>query len=343
MKVTVRDIAKAAGTSAATVSAALHGTRGTTIRVAPATRERIIQLASEMGYVSPQTRHALHPGRTQILGLMLPYVEALVDRNPFCSQVTSAVFSEVIRQNYNLMLFTRHASINGSEVPVVATSHIDGAILVLPAGDSSALFKFEKRNIPYVSVIREPIVGSFSVNANDFEGGRMATDHLIRLGHRRIAHLYGEESIYTTQGRLAGYSEALIQAGLHVDQNLILKGGFDWKLGYNAAKRLLALPPSSRPTAIFAANDLSAEGVLRACREMGVSVPGDLAIVGFDDTWFATNTEPQLTSVRMPIEDMCALAVQMLIERIEGGTISQPQPILPVTLSVRASCGASRC
>jgi LacI family transcriptional regulator len=191
-----------------------------------------------------------------------------------------------------------------------------------------------------VSILREPIGGILAVNSNDLQGGRLATEHLVSMGHRRIAHLMGDPKIMTTARRLEGYRQALASAGIAVDESLIIKADFDWRGGYAAAKDLLSRPPHLRPTAIFAANDLCAEGAMRAIRQAGLLIPDDVAIVGYDDTWFATMTQPALTSVRMPIEEMGALAVKMLVDRVEGRPIADPQPVLPVTLTVRASCGA---
>jgi LacI family transcriptional regulator len=188
-------------------------------------------------------------------------------------------------------------------------------------------------------VIREHIEGTISVNANDFEGGRLATAHLASMGHRYIAHLMGGSDVATSRPRLNGYRRALEEAGISFDPSLVIEAGFDWRGGYAVTQTLLARS-HKRPTAIFAANDLCAEGAMRAIREAGLSIPNDIAIVGYDDTWYASMTQPALTSVRMPIEEMGALAVQLLVDRVEGRHIADPLPVLPISLTVRASCGA---
>jgi len=271
---------------------------------------------------------------------MLPYVEAFMDHNPFCAQVTNGVLSEMVHQHYNLMLYTGASVTNGSAAAMMVDSRVDGLLLVLPPADSAVFLKCESRHIPYVSILRDPIEGTLTVNSNDFEGGRLATHHLVSMGHKRVAHLMGGEGVVSTVPRLEGYKRALTAAGIGLDESLIAQAGFDWRGGYAATKELLSGPAHKRPTAVFAANDLCAEGALRAIRELGMSIPEDVAVVGYDDTWFATMTQPTLTSVRMPIEEMGALAVKMLVDRVEGRDIANPHPVLPVSLTIRASCGA---
>ncbi|HEY3780334.1 MAG TPA: LacI family DNA-binding transcriptional regulator [Fimbriimonadaceae bacterium] len=340
MAVTIKEVAKLANTSTAAVSAALNGTRSKSIRVSEATRERIYAAAAQLGYLSNPVARSLATGKSKVLGLMLPYVEAFTDHNPFCAQVTNGIMSEMVRRHYNLMLYTGGAAADGSHAATLVDSRVDGVILVMPPADSPLFLKCESRHIPYVSILREQLEGTWSVNADDLEGGRIATAHLASMGHTRIAHLKGGEGITTTAPRLAGYRRALMEASLPVDNTLVFDAGFDWRGGYHVAQKMLAMPKPNRPTAFFAANDLCAEGAMRAIREAGMSIPNDIAIVGYDDTWFATMTQPTLTSVRMPIDEMGALAVQMLVDRVEGRIPADPLPVLPVSLTVRASCGS---
>lgn len=342
MAATIKEVAKLAGTSAAAVSATLNGSRSKSIRVGAATRQRIVEAAAQLGYLSNPVARSLATGRSKVLGLMLPYVEAFTDHNPFCAQATNGVLSEMVRRHYNLMLYTGASVTNGSHAAMMVDSRVDGLVLVLPPADSAVFLKCESRHIPYVSILREPIEGTLTVNSNDFEGGRIGAQHLVSMGHKRIAHLMGNEGIVTTAPRFEGYKRALSVAGIGLDESLVARAGFDWRGGYAATKELLSRPAHKRPTAVFAANDLCAEGAIRAIRELGMSVPEDVAVVGYDDTWFATMTQPALTSVRMPIEEMGALAVRMLVDRVEGREIENPHPILPVSLTIRSSCGAQR-
>ena len=170
----------------------------------------------------------------------------------------------------------------------------------------------------------------------------MAAEHLVSLGHKRIAHLMGSPDVVTSQPRARGFRDALNDAGIEVREELIVQSGFDWRLGMESTRQLLARGSRAMPTAIFAANDLCAEGAIRAIRAAGLSVPNDVAVVGYDDTWYATLTEPPLTTVHMPIDEMGEMAARMLIARLEGDKSIDPQPVLPVSLTVRHSCGAQK-
>ncbi len=340
MAVTIKEVAKLAGTSPAAVSATLSG-RASNIRVGAATKERIYAAAAQLGYLSNPVARSLATGKTKVVGVMLPYVEAFADHDPFCAQVTNGIIHEVIRDQYNVMLYTGGGVEGGSMAASAVDSRVDGLVLVLPPRDCAVFAKCEARHIPYVSVVRAPAPGSYSVNSDDHEGGLLATRHLIGLGHRRIAHLVGSDEISTSPERLNGYRQALAEAGLELDPKLVVPAGFDWRRGYMATKILLELPRAEQPTAIFAANDLCAEGAIRALREAGRTVPEDVAVVGYDDTWFASMTHPALTTVRMPIAEMGALAVRMLVDLVEGRPVDTPHPVLPVSLTVRNSCGAA--
>ncbi len=341
MAVTIRDVAKLAGTSITAVSAALNNSSGSTIRVSQATRERIYDAAAQLGYVSNPIAKSLATGKTKVLGLMLPYADAFVDQNPFCNQVMSGIMREVVHRHYNLMLYTATSGIQKDGVAMLVDSRIEGLLLVMPPEDSAVFLKCKKRNIPYVSILDRPIEGSLSVNSDDYTGGRMAAEHLVKLGHKRIAHLMGSQDVSTSQPRERGFRDVLDESGIEVHEELIVQSGFDWRLGMDSTQALLERGLKSIPTAIFAANDLCAEGAIRAIRASGLSVPDDIAVVGYDDTWYATLTQPPLTTVHMPIEEMGEMAARLLIARLEGDDSMDPQPVLPVSLTIRNSCGAN--
>jgi DNA-binding LacI/PurR family transcriptional regulator len=340
---TIRDVAKLAKTSVSSVSAVLNDGGGRTIRVGKATRERILTAASELDYAPNPLAQSLVKRKTGVLGLVFPYSSAFTDRNPFCTQVMSGVFEEVVREKYNLMLHTAIGDDwNAVDANALMDPRVDGLILVLPAPDSPVITRCLRERFPCIAVVYAPCeAGVCIINADDFTGGRLATEHLLRLGHRRIAHLTGDPRIATTTPRRQGYLAALEAAGIVPDPALHQPGSFTWHTGYAEMARLLDLAPAQRPTAVFAANDLSADGALSLLRERGLRVPDDIALVGYDDTWYATMTQPTLTSVHMPIYEMGMLAAQMLIALVEGREVPDRQPVLPVSLTVRESCGAS--
>lgn len=340
---TLRDVAQRAGTSVSAVSAVLNTKGRHNIRVSQETRERICAVAAELGYTANPIARSLVTRKTGVLGLVFPYSSAFIDRNPFCTQVMSGVCEEVVRERYNLMLHTAIGDDwNATENNALMDPRVDGLILVLPNRESPIVERCQRQGFPCVTVVYQPHSEAIcAINSDDFAGGKLATEHLLSLGHRRIAHLVGNLDVATTAGRRQGYLAALEAAGLSPDPALMVPAGFDWRNGYAAVEQLLERPAAQRPTALFAANDLCADGVLRALRERGVRVPEDMALVGYDDTWFATMTHPTLTSVYMPIYEMGMLAAKMLIALVEGREVTERQPVLPVRLSVRESSGAS--
>jgi len=339
-RVTLKDVAREAGTSVAAVSATLNGKNTGSTRIGEPTRQRIIDAAAALGYVPNPIARSLSTGRTGVLGLVFPYVDAFIDRNPFCSMVMNGVFTEAIADSYNLMLYTVRdgAWTTGHKID----PRVDGLVMALPAADDPMLLQCAESHLPCVAVVspqRSDTV--MTVNADDLAGGRLATKHLASLGHRRIMMLHGGDGVSTNAPRLAGYRSALSEAGLPYDEALVVKAGFDWKPAFNAMNEVLDRPRASWPTAIFAVNDLCAAGAIKAIEGRGLKVPEDFAIVGFDDTWFATTVQPALTSVRMPIKEMGALAVRMLASEVAGTPPETRNEVFSVSLTIRSSCGST--
>ena len=154
--------------------------------------------------------------------------------------------------------------------------------------------------------------------------------------------LKGEDSVSTNQPRIRGYVSALEKNGVLFDEALLVQAGFDWRPAFSAMNSVLDRPRSEWPTAIFAVNDLCAAGAIQAIHARGLQVPEDFAIVGFDDTWLSTSIQPALTTVRMPIKEMGALAARMLADDLEGKFISQRHPVLDVSITIRQSCGSQQ-
>lgn len=339
MNATIRDVARATGKSVAAVSAVLSGQTSGSIRVSEETRRNIEEAARALGYAPHPHARSLATRKAGVLGLVFPYVRAFTDQNPFCSRIMAGVFDEAVRLKQNVMLFTAVAGDGdtGAERTIVSP-RVDGLILVLPRQESAVLEQCVHKGVPCVTIVhRTASEAEFSINADDLRGGRLAAEHLIELGHRRIAHLIGSAHISSSAPRRDGFAEALADAGLAVRPELMVPAGFDWADGVAGLTRLLELPPRRRPTALFAANDLCAVGVLRQMQKLGMRAPDDLAVVGYDDTWLATTTSPPLTSVHMPIYDMGVAASRTLVALIEGQDVRDRHAVLPVSLSVRQS------
>lgn len=343
MAITLKDVAKLAGTSVTAASTVLNGSSAKSTRVSQETRERIYAAAAQLGYVSNPIAKSLATGKTGVLGLMLPYEDAFIDQNPFCTTLIAGIIHEAFGRGFNIMLYAATSGMSPNQAAMLVDSRVDGVLVVMAPEDGAIFLKCERQQMPYVSVLRTPRPGALTVNSDDYAGGRLATEHLIRLGHRRIAHLVGHATVTTSAPRRQGYLDALAAAGIAHDPELEIASGFDRKDGYEGVLRMLRfLPKHQRPTAIFACNDLSAAGALQALAESGVSVPDEMAVVGYDDTRFCEAIQPPLTSVRMPIEEMGALAARMLISKIANEDVPVPQAVLPVSLTIRQSCGANR-
>ncbi|MGV3614045.1 MAG: LacI family DNA-binding transcriptional regulator [Fimbriimonas sp.] len=342
MAITLKDVARLAGTSSAAVSATLNGTLGKSTRVGPETRKRILAAGAELGYVSNAIAKSLATGRTGVIGFMLPYSSSFVEHDPFLTNVMNGILAEAVRQRYNVMLYTATSEEEGACAATMVDSRVDGVILVIPPPDSPIFANCAQREIPVVSVLRHATSpDECVVNSNDYEGGRLATQHLIDLGHRRIAHISGNEAVTTTAARRQGYLDALKDAGIEPDPRLLVHGGFSREGGAAATQQLLTLR-SGRPTALFCANDLCAHGAMQYAQGKGVRVPEHLAVVGYDDTWYSTMTQPPLTTVSMAVETMGVQAARLLIAKVEGRPTTDHQPVLPVSLTIRESCGAAR-
>jgi LacI family transcriptional regulator len=340
MRITLKDVAREAETSVAAASATLSGKPSGNMRISEATRRRVIEVAARLGYVPNPIARSLTTGRTGVLGLVFPYVDAFVDRNPFCSMLMNGVFTEAIQDSYNMMLYTVRDGFWAGKHKI--DPRVDGLVLALPASDEPLLLRCRESNFPCVAIVCAPQPDPImTVNADDYQGGILATKHLLELGHKRIMMLHGGDLVSTNLPRLEGYRRAMQESGVQVTPDLIVRAGFDWRPGFEAMTAVLERPQAEWPTAIFAVNDLCAAGAIRAIKAKGLSIPEDFAIVGFDDTWFSTTTQPMLTSVRMPIKEMGALATRMLASEVNGKPIEERHPVLPVSLTIRNSCGAS--
>lgn len=342
MAVTLKDVARVANTSIAAASTTLNGSSGKNTRVSQETRQRILDAATQLGYVSNPIAKSLATGKTGVLGLMLPYEDAFVDQNPFCSSIIAGILHESFARGFRIMLYPIISSMTAQEAAAQIDSRVDGLAVVMPPADSPVFARSALVGIPVAAAVCERAPGHICVNSDDEMGGRIATEHLIGLGHRRIAHLVGHSTVSTTVPRRAGYRSALAAAGIEHDPRLEIVTGFDRIDSYLRVQQFLATcPPEERPTAIFACNDLAAVGAMQALAEVGLSVPDDVAVVGYDDTSFSTFSKPPLTSVRMEIENIGVMCVRLLVDAITGKEIADRNPVLPVSLTVRHSCGAA--
>ncbi len=338
MSVSIKDIARRAGVSHSTVSRALSDSP----LVALETRQRIQALAREMGYSPDLQARALVMGRTQSVGVVVTTIA-----DPFVAEVMQGIEDAAHSANYSVILASSQAEPQREieAVELLRAKRVDLVIVLSSRLGALYLAHLERIGVPVVlinshSQDRGPY--TFAVTVDNRHGGYLATRHLVGLGHRRIAYITGQAHHSDDQERLAGYRDALAEAGLPFDEALVLPGDGDVTGGQRALGRLLALSP--RPTAVFCYNDRTAIGLIYAAKQAGLALPRDLAVVGFDDIPFASFIEPALTTIAQPMAELGRRAVEMglalLAEQREDKVPAASNVILRGRLVVRASSGA---
>ncbi|WP_230206496.1 LacI family DNA-binding transcriptional regulator [Microbacterium gorillae] len=326
-------IAAAAGVSVPTVSKVINNRAG----VSAGTRERIQQLIAEAGYHSPQGRRVRTSGRTMI-DLVIGEV-----KHGYAIGVLNGILAYAHGSDIDVVVSSIepakfHLTDADDWADRMADSGRQGLLAVTSQLTPSQHAAFTARGLPVVVIdpLNTPPADLTSVGATNWAGGRAATEHLIGLGHRRIAYLGGHERAECNQARLHGYLAALMSAEIPSTADYIRSGSnFDRTTGLAGARAVLDLPEP--PTAIFAASDTIAIGVLEEARARGIRVPEDLSIVGFDGTSVAEQSLPPLTSVAQPLQDIGAMALRTLLHLIDGQRPPSPRVELATELVVRGS------
>ncbi|MEQ1606293.1 MAG: LacI family DNA-binding transcriptional regulator [Pyrinomonadaceae bacterium] len=340
-QVTLSDIAARSGVAAMTVSRVVNGNG----YVSDETRKRVQKAVAEMNYRRNGLARNLKRQRTETVGLVLGDLS-----NPYSTELANAVRESLSFRGYNLFIcISEHSAKEDIAAFESLVDHnVDGIIVATRANQEgdARLASIANSNLPIVVVGRDFQHDSVDyVSADNFTGGFEATQHLIDLGHKRIAFIGAGFENRSSLKRLQGYLKALDAHGIPVDERLItgrkesisdVPGYSTEKIGYEGMKRLLSLP--NPPTAVFARNDFTAVGAMSAIKEAGLSIPKDIAIVGFDDTPLAIHTMPALTTVRQPMRLQGQLAAEMLLKRISNErVIDREERILDCELIVRES------
>jgi DNA-binding LacI/PurR family transcriptional regulator len=333
--VTIRDVARLAGVSPATVSQALNG-RG---RVHARTRERVTEAATQLRYAPNLSGRRLARRRAECIAVLQGRNMTTVFSDSFYRVVLGGVADVTHARGYSLVL-TPPPTAGARDADLArALGHgaVDGA-LVVGALDAELLRALRHRGLPLVLVDNYLPGADLPVVVPDYQAGaRVATEHLIRLGHRRIALLGAAVSYPFGAQTLEGYTEALAGGAVLQDPALVRRTEIGVEAATAATRSLLAL--TAPPTALFAVTDAMAIGALRAARERGVRVPAELAVVGMDDIEMSAYTDPPLTTVRIAQDAMGRLAAEWLIGLVEGDAPRRAAPPVPAELIVRGTCG----
>ena len=323
----MEDVARAAGVSVATVSKVVNQRYG----VAQSTMDKVTEVIESLGYEASLGARSLRSHRTNVIGVLVAEFE------PFSTELLKGVSSAIDETGYELLAYSggHHGRSVGWErrsLSRLGGTLIDGAILVTPTVVSAPA------EIPVVAVDPHTGPAGFpTVDADNAAGAVAATEHLLALGHRRIALLGGREDLESARLREQGFRHAMAAAGVPVDPELVRVGGYRPETASAPAHELLSLP--DRPTAVFAANDISAIRTIEVAHELGLRVPQDVSVVGFDNVPESVLCDPSLTTVAQPLHDIGATAVRMLVELLAGREPTPGHVCLPTRLVVRDSTG----
>lgn len=328
--VTIHDVARKAGVSAATVSRVLNNSN----LVVAETGKRIRKIARELNYIPSASARSLSIRKTEAIGLLLP-------------DMYGDFFSEIIRgadlaargQNYHLIVSSSHSNTVELDAAVKTLSgRVDGMIIMSPHLESSTHLTSLLQAMPVVIIGSTLILENADHITIDNEGGaKQVVEYLLRQGHRDIAIIRGEENNQDADERLSGFRKALAENEIVLPDRFVATGNFTEQSGFDAARSLLDGPV--RPTAIFCSNDSMAIGAISAIRQRGLRIPEDVSVCGFDDIPVAQFLSPSLTSVHVPIHELGLTAVYRLFERLASAPTWKPAQIsVPSTLSIRNSC-----
>jgi LacI family transcriptional regulator len=326
---TIREVAEIAGVSYATVSHVINNTRV----VSPETRQRVMDAMAELNYRPNALARSLRQGKTNTLGLVLPD-----SANPFFAEISRSIEDEAFNKGYSVFLCNTELDTRRElfYVDVLSKKQVDGIIFVAAGDQADSLDFLAREGMPVVMIDRNiPNVEVDAVLTDHQLGGFLATRHLLQLGHKLIACIAGPSSITPSAERITGYRNALEQVDIPYDEKLVIRGDYHSQSGMDITHSILQMDP--RPTAIFALNDLMALGALRAAAEAGCSIPGDLAVVGYDDLELSQFTNPPLTTIAQPKKEIGLQAVSLLVERISQNNRPPRRLVLPPELIVRRS------
>jgi DNA-binding LacI/PurR family transcriptional regulator len=329
MKPTIYDVAQQAGVSIATVSKVINRNG----KISVLTRERVLKIMTDMGYVPNLVASALSSKKTYMIGLLLPDIS-----NPYFAEMSRHIEDRAFELGYHIVICSTDNRIDKESdyLTFLQQKGVDGILLATGLAHPQSLEMLLERKLPITLIAREvPQTPVNTVLVDDFMGGYLATEHLLQKGHRDIAIIVESMELASSRERLKGYRTALEEFGLPYREDHVTVSDFFISSGMEAAGNLLDDP--LRPTAVFACNDLLAIGTIQAARARGLTVPDQLSVVGFDNTFLATVIDPALTTVGQPIRELGRQAVDLLHRQMLGEDQAKQRVVLLPELVVRSS------
>lgn len=335
---TLEDIAKQSEVSRSTVSRVVNNQPNVREEV----RKRVLEVIQSTGYHPNAAARTLASQRSWTIGFILPHSVSFFFTDPYYPHLTKGIAQACNQYGFTLALFLVGTKEDEEKIfPRVSRRGFLDGVLVQSGhhGDQGIIGRFVDVNIPLVVIGRPFRSDNVSyIDIDNINASYTAVSHLIHLGYKRIGTITGPTNSTVGIDRKEGYRKALSERGLNIEESLITEGDFTEMGGFYAMQRLFA----AKPDAIFAASDVMAIGAMRAAREAGLSIPNDMAFIGFDDLPIATLSDVQLTTVRQPVVQFGAKAVEVLIDVIEHDIKPPRHIIMDTELVIRDSCGTPR-
>lgn len=330
-RVTMEDIAERADVSINTVSRALNDKPD----INEQTKEEILRIADKLNYQPNRLAQGLRSSETSTLGVIVADIQ-----NPFFSALLKGVEKAAREEGYSIIVQDTDENYENeqSAVQTILAEQVDGLLITPVQTNNQTMIELEQSDLPFVLLGRHfDNLDTHYVVTDDVQGAKTATDHLIERGHKRIAIINGPTHISSSRERLEGYQSAMVEHDLSIRESLVLKGNVTMEDGYETGKKIISASPS--PTAVLCYSDFVAMGVIKAARGAGWKIPGDLAVVGYDDVLFSTCLEVPLTTVRIPKKKLGKRAFQVLKGLIDGreGSADIHQEKLDTELVIRES------
>jgi LacI family transcriptional regulator len=339
---TLEEIAALVGVSRSTVSRVINDQPNVDVE----TRARVWQVVREHDFHPNSAARTLARRRSQIIGLIIPQAFSAVFTDPYFPPLIQCISTACEERGYYLMLSFVSQRSDEAFGRLVRAGHLDGLIVATALNDDAFVSRLTAQHFPFVVIGRSPHPAEVTtVDADNVRGASMAAWHLARLGYTRIATITGPFTTTAALDRRDGFLNGLRDAGLSLHDHYLQEGDWTESGGRQAMLALLQLP--ARPQAVFVASDAMAIGALKAIRSAGLTVPDDVALVGFDDVPLASAVEPPLTTVRQPIDKLGFMAATVLLDQLEAGpegkaTAEGQHIVLPTELVIRESCGQAR-